>query len=156
MSKSQVSDFFFQPTEECCLHHNEAVYDQDQDRKVERDESVGNVTAVVGLPAPEAGAVSKTLKSPQSLHSPGVMYRITTVKVTAILDFSLFTKGDSLSGGKLYVVSFKRMCYFEQTSLNDVPLGGNIHVQCWTRVKKMPTSDFCRQLCGRKHSVQPQ
>lgn len=57
---------------------------QEKHRKVERDESVGNVTAVVRLPAPAAGAVSKTLKSPQSLHSPGDMYRITTVKVTAI------------------------------------------------------------------------
>ncbi len=57
---------------------------QEEHRKVERDESVGNVTAVVRLPAPAAGAVSKTLKSPQSLHSPGYMYRITTVKVTAI------------------------------------------------------------------------
>lgn len=57
---------------------------QEKHRKVERDESVGNVTAVVRLPAPAAGAVSKTLKSLQSLHSLGDMYRITTVKVTAI------------------------------------------------------------------------
>lgn len=47
---------------------------QEKHRKVERDESVGNVTAVVRLPAPAPGAVSEALKSPQSLHSPGDMY----------------------------------------------------------------------------------
>lgn len=36
---------------------------QEKQRKVERDESVGNVTAVVRLPAPATGAVSKTLKA---------------------------------------------------------------------------------------------
>lgn len=47
---------------------------QEKHRKVERDESVGNVTAVVRLPAPAAGAMSGTLRSPQSPHSPGDMY----------------------------------------------------------------------------------
>lgn len=50
------------PTEECRLHHHEAVCDQDQEAgetvKVERDESAGNVTAVVAVLAPAAGAVS--------------------------------------------------------------------------------------------------
>lgn len=54
------------------------------------DESVGNVTAVVvdSLPL-RLELCQKTFKSPQSLHSARVMYKITTVKVTAILDFTL-------------------------------------------------------------------
>lgn len=37
---------------------------QEEHRKVERDESAGNVTAVVRLPAPAAGAVSKNSEKP--------------------------------------------------------------------------------------------
>lgn len=85
---------------------------QEKDRKVERDESVGNVTAVVRLPAPAAGAVSKTLKSPQSLHSLGDMCRTTTV---CHLDFTLFTNGGHLSSVRpvLILQSAGLMCSFD-------------------------------------------
>lgn len=89
---------------------------QEKHRKVERDESVGNVTAVVRLPAPAAGAVSKTLKSLQSLHSLGDMYRITTVKVTAIWILLCSQREPSFQCQTYAVntgVSYKQMCSFD-------------------------------------------
>lgn len=53
-------------------------------QKVERDESVGNVPAVVRLLASTAGAVSAALKWPQSPYSPQDINSTTTVKLTAI------------------------------------------------------------------------
>lgn len=55
--------------------------------KVERDESAGNVTAVVAVLAPAAGAVSKT----HTLRGPGDVYGITTAS-HCHLDLSLQTK----------------------------------------------------------------
>lgn len=90
-----------QPSEECCVHHNEAVYDQDQwagDTEKLKGMSPLGMWAVVRLPAPAAGAESKTVKSPQSLRSP-------TDNNCCHVDLKFLTKGSHISsGGTMYLI----------------------------------------------------
>lgn len=70
---------------------------QEKHRKVERDESAGNVTAVVRLPAPAAGAVSKNTQKPTVTAQLVRYVQDNNCESHCHLDFTLFTKGSRLS-----------------------------------------------------------
>lgn len=66
---------------------------REKHRKVERDESVGNVTAVVPLPAPAAGAVSKNTQKPTVAAQSRRYVQDNNCESHCHLDFTLITKG---------------------------------------------------------------
>lgn len=148
---------FFQSTEECCLHHNEAVYDQDLHRK-----SWGWVrwechSSCCGLPAPEAGAVSKNIQKPTVPAQCESYVQDNNCESHCHIGFYSGPQRHtgSYSGAEHNMQSALSGCVSLTKPTLMMSLWGEAFVDSvGPQSKRCPVVSLCRQLWGWKHSWQ--